>query len=129
MKRVKAEDVARVQQEVLEEARTRTARTQGEGGRRNVLRPAPRVEPVRELEENWDVWRALPLSSHRPAIGPAVVAAKKLMLTLLASHDRELLRRQRLFNEATKNELQQLRQQVTQLRAELRALKRSRSSE
>ena len=123
MKVLNPQEVARIQAEVLEEARA--------GGCHEVPRSGPGtvrevVEPVPELEEHWDVWKSLPLTSSRRRLGPAVVGVKRLIRALLGMHDRELLRRQRLFNEAAKDELQALRQQVAQLRAELRALQRGR---
>jgi hypothetical protein len=86
------------------------------------LRGPPQAPP--QLEESWDVWVMPPLSSHRGWRGRPVVWVKKALLFALKLHNRELLRRQREFNRAVKDELTVLQHRVGELQAQLADLQR-----
>lgn len=90
-----------------------------------VRRPrrVPAAEPVHALEHGWDVWNLDEVRTHRGWKGVPIVVAKRTLLKVLGPYGRELLRRQREFNRASKDEIQTLRQSVVELRAELLELR------
>lgn len=75
-----------------------------------------------EIEENWDVWETDRVTTHRGIKGLPVVVVKKMLLALLKPYSRELLKRQRAYNEAVKTELIEIRQELATLRAKLDGL-------
>jgi hypothetical protein len=109
--------VAALMERVREEARRLEAELPPRPPRR-----AAGVPP--RLEENWDPWRPAEVTSHRGWAGLPVVLLKRALLRALGPHDRELLRRQRAFNQAALEELVQLRELVAELREEVAALRR-----
>jgi hypothetical protein len=61
-----------------------------------------RLEQVRTLCRLWEVdLRATAITSHRPLIGPCIVAAKKLLVPFIRLVLGNTLRQQREFNAAT----------------------------
>lgn len=86
-----------------------------EGGALPALSHVPMAPPPRELDDDWDVWKIAPITSHRGLLGLPIVWAKKASLRLMRLHDRELLRGQRAFNAAVREELRQLRESVGRL--------------
>lgn len=71
------------------------------------------------LNDFWDVWRLPEIATHRGRLGEPIVWLKRVLLTLLAPHNRELLRRQREFNACVKDELTSLKYAVELLTARL----------
>jgi hypothetical protein len=55
-------------------------------------------EAFRQCCIAWDVERPAPITSHRPIVGPFIVAAKKLVRRALHFQNQAFLARQREFN-------------------------------
>lgn len=55
-------------------------------------------EAFRRLCVGWEVDRAAPIRSHRPWIGPVIVAVKRIVSRMLRFHTEVPLARQREFN-------------------------------
>lgn len=59
-------------------------------------------EALRRLCQVWDVdLRPSPITSHRPLVGPLIVAMKKLLFPVLRVFLKDTLRQQRDFNSQT----------------------------
>lgn len=104
-------DVRAIMREIAEAAR----RIEAEPPRRRRTRKASVTPSVLALEENWDVWEPLPVTTHRGWKGIPVVLLKRVALLALKPHDRELLKKQREYNWALKTEIQHLRTTVVSL--------------
>ncbi len=74
---------------------------------------------IPELDQTWDVWVQGEIPTHRPIIGLPIRLAKRALLKLLGPHDRELLRRQREFNLAARDQLLRAHQRIDALEKEL----------
>lgn len=62
---------------------------------------AGRLEKLRRLCQLWDVdLKVTEISSHRPVIGPVIVAFKKMLVPLLRALFKDMIRQQRDFNAA-----------------------------
>lgn len=70
--------------------------------RENLHISQERLEKLRRLCQLWEVELAPPreISSHRPFVGPLIVAAKKMMFPILRVFLKDTLRKQRDFNAA-----------------------------
>lgn len=114
-------DIAALMQEISAAAvKIAQEPRKGRARRSRVAQPLP----VAGLEDNWDVWAPVRVTTHRGWRGLPIVALKRGLLAVLGAHNRELLKRQREFNRVVKGEITQLRQAVHRLTSELAELRK-----